>query len=536
MTSAAASLPRESAARSGVNPWLVAIVVSMATFMEVLDTSIANVALPHIGGNLSASNDEATWILTSYLVSNAVILPASGWLATVLGRKRFYMICVALFTVSSLLCGMAPNLGLLVVFRILQGIGGGGLAPSEQSILAETFEPKKRGMAFALYGVAVVVAPAIGPTLGGWITDNFSWRWLFFINLPVGVLSLFLTHYLVHDPPHLKKERERRLKERGKRTDFMGYGLIAIGLGTLQIVLDKGQREDWFSSQFIVILSIISVVTLICGCVSEGFSDEPIVELGLLKRRTILIANMVMFMIGVVLFGSTVLIPLFLQELMGYTATRAGLVITPGGFVIMAMMPVVGFLTSRVQARYLVAIGLAASALALYHMTSFSLDIDYKTAAMARIYQASGLAFLFVPINTAAYSEVPPNKSNTFSALLNLSRNLGGSFGISIAQTLLGSRAQYHRVVLTSRLTPYNSHLAARVHAMAGAFQHRIAGGASYAVQQAYGVIAGQAQRQAEVLSYLDVFWLMAIFCTIMIPLVFLMRPNRPGAAPAAAH
>ncbi|HEV2688313.1 MAG TPA: DHA2 family efflux MFS transporter permease subunit [Bryobacteraceae bacterium] len=527
---------RETAARPGVNPWLVALVVSMATFMEVLDTSIANVALPHIAGGLSATTDEATWVLTSYLVSNAIILPASGWLATVFGRKRFYMTCVALFSVSSLLCGFAPSLGMLVFFRVLQGLGGGGLAPSEQSILADTFPPQKRGMAFALYGIAVVVAPAVGPTLGGWITDNYSWRWLFFINIPVGAVSLFLTHRLVQDPPHVTQERKRRLHERGYRADFWGFGLIAIGLGCLQIVLDKGQREDWFASTFIIILSIIAGGALLFGCISEMVSDEPVVELSLLKRRTILMANIIMFMIGVVLFGSTVLIPLFLQELMGYTATRAGLVITPGGFVVMGLMPLVGFLVSRVQARYLVAFGLLLSGIALYHMTSFSLDIDYSTAMWARIYQASALAFLFVPINTAAYSEVPPEKSNNFSALLNLSRNLGGSFGISIAQALLNARAQFHQSVLVSRLTPYNHGFAARISGIARSLSHRMEIGPVHAVQQAYGVIYSQVQRQAGMLSYLDVFWALSILCFCLVPLVFIMKANKPGGGPAMAH
>jgi MFS transporter, DHA2 family, multidrug resistance protein len=530
------ALLRETAAKPGVNPWLVALVVSMATFMEVLDTSIANVALPHIAGGLSASTDESTWVLTSYLVSNAIILPASGWLATVFGRKRFYMTCVALFGVSSLLCGFAPSLGMLVFFRVLQGLGGGGLAPSEQSILADTFPPHKRGMAFALYGIAVVVAPAVGPTLGGWITDNFSWRWLFFINVPVGAVSLFLTHRLVQDPPHVTQERKRRLHESGYRADFWGFGLIAIGLGCLQIVLDKGQSEDWFASTFIIILSIIAVGALFFGCISELVSDEPVVELSLLKRRTLLISNIIMFMIGVVLFGSTVLIPLFLQELMGYTATRAGLVITPGGFVVMGMMPIVGFLVSRVQARYLVAIGLLCSGLALYHMTSFSLDIDYSTAMWARIYQAAGLAFLFVPINTAAYSEVPPEKSNNFSALLNLSRNLGGSFGISIAQALLNNRMQYHQSVLVSRLTPYNRTLGAHLSGISRALAQRMDISPVHAMKQAYGVIYAQVQRQAAMLGYLDVFLALSILCLCLVPLVFIMKPNKPGGGPAMAH
>ncbi|HEX5243769.1 MAG TPA: DHA2 family efflux MFS transporter permease subunit [Tepidisphaeraceae bacterium] len=534
MSAAASALNipiEESSASPGVNPWLVALVVSMATFMEVLDTSIANVALPHIAGGLSASTDEATWVLTSYLVSNAIILPASGWLATVFGRKRFYMTCVALFAISSFLCGIAPSLGMLVFFRILQGLGGGGLAPSEQAILADTFPPAKRGMAFALYGVAVVVAPAVGPTLGGWITDNSSWRWVFFINVPVGILSLFLTHILVKDPAHVVRERKERMKI-GIKADFIGFAMIALGLGSLQIVLDKGQELDWFSNRFILVLSIVAAGSLIFGSLAEWFSADPVVELRLLKRRTLLIANFTMFMLGIVLFGSTVLLPLFVQELLGYTATLAGLVLTPGGFFVMLLMPLVGFLVSRVQAKYLVAFGLTLSALALYHLTTLDLNADYKSLVWDRIFQTSGLAFLFVPINTAAYTEVPPEKNNNFSALLNLCRNLGGSVGISIAQAWVVRRRQFHQTVLSSHLTPYSSQFASATHQIAQRFHNT---GAS-ALHAAYQVIENQVQRQAGAMAYIDVFYVMAILCAITIPFAFLMKPNKPGGGTAMAH
>src|SRR3979490_3136018 len=351
----AASITMNDAAewRSPVNPWIIAGAVTLATFMEVLDTSIANVALPHIAGSLSAGTDESTWVLTSYLVSNAIVLPLSVWLSSIVGRKRFYMSCVALFTISSDLCGFAPNLPMLIVFRVLQGAGGGGLQPSEQAILADTFPPAKRGMAFAVYGAAVIMAPAIGPTLGGWITDNFSWRWIFFVNIPVGILSLMLTSRLIQDPPEF-----RRRKWSETQIDYMGLGLIAVGLGALQIVLDKGQREDWFESQFIVVLTVVSPAALIFAVIWEWRHKDPIVELHLYKERTFATANFLMFMLGFALLGSTLLLPLFMQTLLGYTAERSGMALSPGGFTIMVIMPIVGFLLSRYSPRYLMMFGM----------------------------------------------------------------------------------------------------------------------------------------------------------------------------------
>src|SRR5580704_1477692 len=336
--------------RPRVNPWIIALTVTLATFMEVLDTSIANVALPHIAGGLSAGEDEATWVLTSYLVSNAIVLPLSGWFSNQFGRKRFYMTCVAVFTVSSLLCGLAPSLGFLILLRVLQGVGGGGLQPSEQAILADTFPPAKRGMAFAFYGFAVVAAPAIGPTLGGWITDNFSWRWIFLINVPIGLLSLFLTSRLVEDPPYL-----RGRSRTGIKIDYIGFALLVVGLGLLQVVMDKGQRDDWFESNFILISTVVSLTCLVAVVVWELRQKDPIVDFGLLRERNFGTASFMMFMLGLVLFGSTVLLPQMMQTLLGYSAKDAGMVLSPGGFVIMAMMPIVGFLVSRVDARWLIA-------------------------------------------------------------------------------------------------------------------------------------------------------------------------------------
>src|SRR6267142_699825 len=368
MSSAALTADVAALPRPAINPWIIAMAVTLATFMEVLDTSIANVALPHIAGSLSAGTDESTWVLTSYLVSNAIVLPLSGWLSSIVGRKRFYMSCVALFTISSFLCGFAPNLPMLIVFRILQGAGGGGLQPSEQAILADTFPPAKRGMAFAVYGIAVVMAPAIGPTLGGWITDNYTWRWIFFVNIPVGILSLLLTSRLIQDPPEFKR---RKLSE--TRIDYTGLGFVALGLGTLQVVLDKGQREDWFESNVIVPLTVVSAAALIFAVIWEWRHKDPIVELHLYKERTFATANFLMFMLGFALLGSTLLLPLFMQTLLGYTAEQAGKALSPGGFAILLMLPLVGFLLSRYDARWLMATGLTVLSLSLFHMTNFDL-------------------------------------------------------------------------------------------------------------------------------------------------------------------
>ncbi len=382
------------------NPWAVALTVTLATFMEVLDSSIANVALPHIAGNLSASQDESTWVLTSYLVSNAIILPISAWLATNFGRKRFYMTCVALFTVSSFLCGLAPSLGVLVFFRILQGFGGGGLAPSEQAILADTFPPAMRGIAFAVYGMAVVIAPAIGPTLGGWITDNYTWRWIFYINIPMGILSLVLTHRMVEDPPYLQAERHKQGAK--LRVDYIGLGLIALAIGCLQMVLDKGQEADWFASTWITVLFATAIVALVAWIYWEWHHPYPIVDVKLFKRRNFATAMFFTFVLGIVLYGTTVVIPQFLQSLLGYSATKAGEAMSGGGLAMMVMMPVAGILVSRVDPRYMIATGFAMTAASLYHMsTHLTLQIDYGTAAMLRVYQTLGFGIHFYSVEYA---------------------------------------------------------------------------------------------------------------------------------------
>jgi DHA2 family multidrug resistance protein len=511
-----------------INPWVIAVTVTLATFMEVLDTSIANVALPHISGNLSAGADESTWVLTSYLVSNAIVLPLSGWLSGLIGRKRFYMTCVALFTVSSFLCGLAPSLGVLVLFRILQGAGGGGLQPSEQAILNDTFPLEKRGMAFAVYGIAVVVAPTIGPWLGGWITDNFSWRWIFYINIPVGILSLLLTNWLVSDPPHMKRAKVKD----GFRIDYIGIGLISLGLGSMQIILDKGEREDWLSSSFIQAFFVLMVVGIIAGIVWELRHKDPVVDLRMLKDRNFAVATLAMFFLGFVLYSSTVLIPQFLQEMMGYTAELAGLALSPGGAVIMLMMPVVGILVSRVNTKYLIAFGCTISSLSLFVMAGWNLQIDYKHAVLGRMMQSFGLAFLFIPINVSAFAFVPKEKTNMGTGIINLARNIGASVGIATVTTLLQRRTQFHQSQLMEHVNP----LSQAYHNMLAGTQAKLilaGSGIHEAASQAAGMVYGTVQRQAAMLAFVDNFHMLGIVFFVVIPVLMLLkRPPKGANAP----
>jgi DHA2 family multidrug resistance protein len=514
-----------------INPWVIAVVVTLATFMEVLDTSIANVALPHIAGNLSAGRDESTWVLTSYLVSNAIVLPLSGWLSGVFGRKRFYMSCVALFTVSSFLCGLAPSLGVLVLCRILQGAGGGGLQPSEQAILNDTFSLEKRGMAFAVYGLAVVVAPTIGPWLGGWITDNFSWRWIFYINVPVGIISLILTSFLISDPPYMKKANIKA----GFRIDYIGIGLISLGLGSMQIVLDKGQRDDWLSSNFIRVFFALMVFGIISGIIWELRQKEPVVDLRMLKDRNFAISTMAMFFLGFVLYASTVLIPQFLQELLGYTAQLAGMALSPGGAVIMCMMPVVGILVSKVDTRFLITFGCIVSASALFLMAGWDLQLDYGHAVRARMLQSFGLAFLFIPINVAAFAYVPREKSNMGTGIINLARNIGASVGIATVTTMLDRRTQFHQARLMEGVNDYS----ASYHNMLNGLQTKLVAAGSTVAQasaQAHGMIYNTVQRQAVMMAFIDNFKMLGVVFFSIIPVLLLMRKPRAPAGTISAH
>ena len=499
--------------------------------MEVLDTSIANVSLPHIAGNLSAGVDESTWVLTSYLVSNAVVLPLSGWFSSLIGRKRFYMLCVVVFTASSFLCGLAPSLGLLVFFRVLQGAGGGGLQPSEQAILSDTFPPAKRGMAFAVYGVAVVVAPTIGPWLGGWITDNFSWRWIFYINVPVGILSLVLTSFLISDPPYMK----RTSLKQGFRIDYVGIGLLSLGLASLQIILDKGQREDWLQSDFIRVFFVLMVVGLISAVIWELRAKEPVVDFRMLRDRNFAVATFAMFLLGFGLYASTVLIPQFLQQLMGYDAETAGLALSPGGLVIMCMMPVVGFLVSKFETRWLVMVGCVISSLALFWMSRWNLEISYGVAAKARMLQGLGLAFLFIPINVAAFSTVPKEKTNMGTGIINLARNMGASIGIATVTTMLDRRAQFHQATLVGYVDPSNPAYRSLVAGVAARLSS-VGADPAMAQQQAHGVLYNIVQRQSAMLSFVDDFWLLGVIFLFMIPPLFFMRKVAPSKGPVSAH
>src|SRR6202051_2886845 len=438
-----------------VNPWLIAVVVSLAAFMEVLDTSIANVALPHIAGDLGASGDESTWVLTSYLVSNAIILPISGWFVGMLGRKRFFMICIVVFTLSSLLCGIAWNLGFLLLARVIQGAGGGGPQPMAQAILADTFPAEKRGLAFSLYGVTAIVAPSIGPTLGGWITDNYTWRWIFYINLPVGLIALYLVYKLIEDPAYISGNMGPSPK-----VDYIGFGLLAVGVGALQILLDKGQEDDWFGSRFITSLAVTALVCLVTLVIYEWFQKDPIVDVRLFKSFNFASANLMMFTLGIMLFSSLVLMPLFLQTLMGYTAQVAGLAISAGGLMLLFEMPIMGALTTKLQARRLIAFGWLCLALAMFYSTRrIDLQIGFSTALWLRVAQVFGMGFLFVPITLVAYIGIPPEKNNAVAGIVNFMRNIGSSVGTSLVTTLLARRAQFHQEILIGNIRAANPRL-----------------------------------------------------------------------------
>ena len=506
------------------NIWVIGVVVALAAFMEVLDTSIANVALPYMAGNLGASNDESTWVLTSYLVSNAIVLPISGWFATVFGRKRFFMMCLVIFTVSSLLCGIAPSLGAIILFRVLQGAGGGGLQPMAQAILADTFPPRLRGVAFALYGITTIVAPTIGPTLGGWITDNYTWRWIFFINLPVGIAALFLVYRLIEDPPWVK-----RAKGAGVKIDYIGVALLTLGVGALQVMLDKGQEDDWFGSHFILTLAVIAGVCLVSLAIWEWFYKAPIIEVRLFKNLNFLGANAMMFILGIMLFSSLVMMPQFLQTLMGYTAESAGLVLSGGGLLLLFLMPVVGALASKVQARYIIAFGWLTLSLAMYYTTQhLDLDISFRSASMLRVVQVFGLGFLFVPINLVSYVGMPTEKSNSIAGLVNFMRNIGSSIGTSMVTTLIARREQFHQVYLAAHTTLGKPTFTLAVKALAA----RLAASGldvTRASSQAYGRIYGALIGQATTLAYIDTFWVLAVGAAIMFLVSFALRKNEPG-------
>jgi DHA2 family multidrug resistance protein len=502
-------------------------VISIATFMTVLDTSIVNVALDHIAGGLAVSYDEATWVTTSFLAATAIIIPISGWLANVIGRKRYYMISVALFTVASFLCGIAPNLTFLILARVLQGAAGGGLAAVEQSMLVDTFPPSKRAMAFAAYGVVVIVGPVTGPILGGLITDNASWNWCFLINVPVGALSLFLVNMLVDEPKALKEDRERLLS-RGLKVDFVGFLLSALFLGLMEIVLDRGQTDNWFSSPFILTSAIISAVSFLLFVPWELTRDDPIVPISMFGRRNFGIAAILLLVTGVIIFGTTQFIPQLLQQVIGYTATDAGLALTAGGVATLFVMPMTGVLLGRFDARILVGAAFVIQGLALWNMSHLDTQLSFYSAAVARAFQSMGLPFLFVPITTIAYVGLKPNESNQASALMNVARNLGGTIGISTVQTMLAQRSQFHLSRLAEGLNPLNPNY---VNAIANATRVLKARGQPplQATREATAVIYQSAAQQAAMLSYVEVFHVLMIVVFCCLPLLLVMQGTKGG-------
>jgi DHA2 family multidrug resistance protein len=514
------------------NPWLIALTVTLATFMEVLDTSIANVSLPHIAGNLSASQEESAWVLTSYLVSNAIILPISAWLSTIIGRKRFYMSCVALFTASSFLCGLAPSLGILILCRVLQGVGGGGLQPSEQAILADTFPASKRGMAFAVYGMAVVLAPAIGPTLGGYITDNFSWRWIFYVNVPIGLISLYLTNRLVEDPPFLKREQERR---RGIRADYIGLGLLTLAIASLQIALDKGQESDWFSSRWITSLIVLAGYAFLVWIVWEWNHPNPVVDIHMFKMRNFATAMFFSFTVGIVLYGTTFMIPQFLQVQLGYPAVVAGESLAGGGFIMILVLPFVGQMVSRVDPRKMMAFGFVSISAAMYYMSTLvSLTMDFRAAFLMRTLQMFGLAFIFVPQNVLAYVGVPREKNNQISSMNSFMRNVGGSIGIALISTSIARVAQQRRYSMVAQTTPGTPPYERLVGGLTQTFQAKGAGSVE-AARQAHGLVSLIIDRQSTTIAYVQVISILAIIILCLVPFLLIMKRNRAALAEQTA-
>jgi DHA2 family multidrug resistance protein len=504
-------------------PWLIAPVVALAAFMEIMDISIANVALPHIAGALSASQNESTWVLTSYLVTNAIVMPISGWLANTFGRKRLFITAIAGFTVTSLLAGFAPNLPALIVLRALQGAAGGGLQPVGQAILSDSFPGEKRGMASAIYGIATVVAPTVGPTLGGWLTDSYNWRWIFLINVPIGIALILLIQSLIKDTG---PKRERGALS----VDWLGLGFVALSLGSLQIVLDRGQDDDWFSSTLITTLIVISALAFVLLIYWELRHPQPMVEVRLLRSADFAVTFFLMLMLGFMVFGSTFLLPAYAQQLMGYRAVDAGLVLTPGGIATIVLLPFVGRLINKVDTRLLIAVGLVLGGVSLLWMTDFYLSVSFGHMMWLRTVQMAALAFLFVPINTLAFRDIPAEKTNNASALINLARNFGGSIGISFTSTLLTRREQFHQSQMVEHLQNLNPAYPDFAHQVGS-----VLGSAPDATTTLAGIYQ-QAVQQATLLSYLDDFKMLGVVFLALLPLLLLVRAGKGGAAAAPAH
>jgi DHA2 family multidrug resistance protein len=511
-----------------VNPWIVAIAVMFATFMEVLDTTVVNVSLPHIASTMSATTEEATWALTSYLVANAIILPMTGWLASVLGRKRLLMWSTLGFTLASFLCGIAPNLASLVLFRILQGATGGALQPLSQAVLLESFKPEDRGRAMGFWGLGIVVAPILGPVVGGWVTENYSWRWVFYINLPVGIVSVIMTQLYVFDPPYLRRE--------SFRIDYWGMGLLVVGIGALQYVLDKGQQEDWFASTVITLLAVASAVALISLILRELHTEHPIVDLFVFKDRSFATGVFLMTVVGFVLYGSLVLLPIMLQTLLGYSAVEAGEAMAPRGVGSLIMMPLVGALTAKVDARKLLMLGLIVGGVTMIWLGRLNLNAGYWDIFWPQFLQGAGMALLFVPLTTVSMATIAPQRMGNATSLFNLMRNIGGSVGIALTGTYL----QRHRQVVSSGLGEHiNVYDPVSRSVIAQITNGLIAAGsdAVTATQRAYVILEGMLFRQASMVAFVTIFRVMGVVFLMMIPLVFLMkRPKRGGAAPIGAH
>jgi DHA2 family multidrug resistance protein len=515
-------MPANDPASQEINPWLIAIAVMSSTFMEVLDTTVVNVSLPHIAGNLSASTDEATWTLTSYLVANAIILPMTGWLASTFGRKRLLMLSVTGFTTASFFCGLAPSLSFLIFFRVVQGACGGGLQPLSQAILLESFPPEKRGQAMAFWALGIVVAPMLGPVAGGWLTDNYSWRWVFYINVPIGILAILLTQAFVFDPHYLRKE--------SKGIDYWGIGLLVVGMGSLQIMLDKGQEDDWFSSQFIVTLAVLAFIGVGGLIIRELTAEHPVIDLSVFRYRSYAIGTFIMTVVGFVLYGSTVLLPLLMQELLGYTATHAGITNLPRGLASFMFMPLVGYLTGKVDARKLLAAGFVTTALAMYMISLFSLNAASSNFWLPLTLQGAGLGLIFVPLTTVTNDPVPRERMGNATSIFNLMRNVGASIGISIVETLQVRRAQTHVNILGRYVNPANPKARQTLDGMRALFMSQ-GKDATTATREAYGAVWGMVQQQAAMLSYNDAFRLLAGMFLLMLPLLLLMRKAKKGKA-----
>jgi DHA2 family multidrug resistance protein len=528
----------KQAQQTPANPWLIAVVVALGAFMEVLDMSIANVSLPHIAGDLSADMSEGSYVLTSYLVTNAIVMPLTGWLSAMFGRKRVYLFCIVGFTVSSLLCGLAPNLISLVILRAIQGACGGGLQPTAQAILTDSFPVAKQGSALALYGMAAVFAPAVGPTLGGLITDHLSWRWVFLINIPVGIVVFALIAALVHDPEYMTTMR-KTMKEAGRSISFDGIGIAmaTLSIGCLQFVLDRGQQEDWFGSRMITTLVCVSAIAFVVLIVHELSCEAPIINLRLFRYRSFSVSVFLMLMIGAMLYGSTYLIPAFAQTLLGYTATDAGLVMTPGGFAIVICMPFVGAMVPRADLRIMIGIGLMIMSAATFHMTGFYLGVDYATITMARVYQAIGFALLFIPVNTLAFIDVPEAERSNASGLINVARNLGGSIGISFVVTVVARREQFHQNVLVSNLNNYDNQTRSFLNGAGNLLANSPYAGTP-SLDGGLHLLYELVHQQAQMLSYLDALKLFAILFMALCPLLLLMKKGRIAvhAMPPSEH